>query len=153
VINFLNDKEMVKLSNELLKYIQQQQSEDFKFQFSRIKQKESKYEETIQMINDVLLKSPKNLEALKLKGHTHFLDKNIFDSDEAYINYLKNGGQTDFEVLERLGLVYSERKAWADAKVVFLKCVNENPSLTGWTNLAIACLRKGDKNECEDALM
>ena len=140
MIEFLNSKEIVKLSNELLKYIQLQQSEDYKFQFSQIKQKEGKYEDTIKMISEVLQKNPKNLSALKLKGHTHFLDRNIFDSDEAYISYLKNGGQTDFEVLERLGLVYADRKAWADAKVVFLKCVSENPSLTGWQNLAVACL-------------
>ena len=105
------------------------------------------------MIDDVLSKDPRNLDALKLKGHTHFLDKNIFDSDESYISYLKNGGTTDFELLERLGMVYNERKAWADAKVVYLKCVNELPSMNGWMNLAIACLRKNDKNECEDALM
>ena len=105
------------------------------------------------MIDEVLLKAPKNLDALKLKGHTHFLDRNIFDSDEAYISYIKNGGATDYEVMEWLGLVYCEWKAWADAKVVFLKCVNERPSFNGWLNLAIACLWKNDKNECEDALM
>jgi len=49
-------------------------------------------------------------------------------------------------------MVYNERKAWTDAKVVFLKCVNENPSMNSWINLAKACL-KLDKNECEDAIM
>lgn len=50
-------------------------------------------------------------------------------------------------------MVYCERKAWRDAKVVYLKCVTEEPSMASWLQLAVACLRKGDLNECEDALM
>lgn len=152
IIEFLLNKEMVSTSNDLLKYIQNQDAEQFKLIFSKIKQQEGSYDEGIKMLDD-LLKTSTNLDAVKLKGHTHFLDKNIFDSDECYVQYLKQGGPTDYNVLERLGHVYCERKAWKDAKVVYLKCVTEHPSMNSWYELAQACLRKNDLNECEDALM
>lgn len=64
------------------------------------------------MLNELLKTSSSNIDAIKLKGHSHFLDGNIFDSDESYINYLKKCPKTAYDVLERLGMVYCERKAW-----------------------------------------
>lgn len=90
MINFLLSSEMVRTSNELLKYIQQKDQEEFKMTFSKIQYLEGQYDETIKMLQELLKQNPLNMEAFKLKGHAHFLDGNIFDSDESYITYLKN---------------------------------------------------------------
>ena len=48
--------------------------------------------------------------------------------------------------------MYIERKAWRDAKTVFVKCTKENHTTNSWFNLGIACLRLHQYEEAEDAL-
>ncbi len=61
----------------------------------------------------------------------------------------------DAVLQERLGLVYAKRKAWKDAKVVFMKACRANeykPSTTAWMMLGLSCLRLGEYQQAEDAL-
>jgi uncharacterized protein HemY len=53
---------------------------------------------------------------------------------------------------ERLGVVYARRKAWKDARVVFLKNCKEFTSTTSWMYLGLSLLRLGDLSLAEDAL-
>lgn len=53
---------------------------------------------------------------------------------------------------ERLGIVYAKRKAWKDAKVVFLKCCKDFTSTISWFYLGLSFLRLGELNYAEDAL-
>ncbi len=53
---------------------------------------------------------------------------------------------------ERLGLIYIRRKAWKDARVVFLKNSKEFVSTTTWMFLGVALMRLGDLILAEDAL-
>jgi tetratricopeptide (TPR) repeat protein len=50
-----------------------------------------------------------------------------------------------------LGIVYTRRKAWKDARVVFNKCVKECQTMNAWMNLGLSLLRIGDLPEAEDA--
>jgi len=109
------------------------------------------------MLDELLKQNKSHPEALKLKGHSHFLEGNIFDSDEAYIAFLQGAPtkETDYKVLQRLGLVQSERKAWGDAKAVFMKCVSEQDKafMNSWLQLSRACMRNEDMLESEDSVM
>lgn len=88
-----------------------------------------------------------------MKGHSYFIKGNLFDSEEAYIRALRLKPTPKDPVLqERLGLVYSRRKAWKDAKIVFLKCCKEFTSTTSWYQLGLALMRLGEMEKAEDAL-
>ncbi len=61
----------------------------------------------------------------------------------------------DAVLQERLGIVYARRKAWKDAKIVFMKCCRSSeykPSTTAWLYLGLSCLRLGEYQQAEDAL-
>ena len=100
-------------------------------------------------MNKLLEKNPEDRATLKLKGDTHFEEGNIFDSEECYIKYLQSG-EFEHKILQRLGKVYIERRAWDDAKTVFMKCVTEK---NDWLSLARSCMSRDDLLETEDALM
>lgn len=57
-----------------------------------------------------------------------------------------------YNILERLGMVYLERKAWQDAKTVFTKCCTESNTMNSWLSLGISCLRLHEYEESEGAL-
>lgn len=72
-----------------------------------------------------------------MRGHAFYLLKNLFDSEESYINALRikgaQGKQLKDDVLEmRLGMIYTLRKSWKDAKTVFLKVCKDRMSTTAW---------------------
>ena len=51
---------------------------------------------------------------------------NLFDSEESYINALRiKPAPTDRLLSTRLGIVYCKRRAWKDAKTVFMKVCKE----------------------------
>jgi uncharacterized protein HemY len=52
---------------------------------------------------------------------------------------------------ERLGIIYAKRKAWKDARVVFLKNCKEFTSTTSWLYLGASLLRLGELTQAEDA--
>jgi len=84
--------------------------------------------------------------------------KNLFDSEESYINALRikvPAGKPPFKdnVLEmRLGIIYTLRKSWKDAKTVFLKVCKDRNSTTAWINLGLSFLRLNELAAAEDAI-
>lgn len=88
-----------------------------------------------------------------MRGHAFFLHGNLFDSEESYIKALRlNPLLKDPVLQERLGIVYAKRKAWKDAKTVFLKCCKERVSTTSWIYLGLSLLRLGELAPAEDAI-
>ena len=48
--------------------------------------------------------------------------------------------------------MYAKRKAWKDARTVFLKCCKERVSTTSWYYLGLSMLRLGELCSAEDAI-
>lgn len=77
---------------------------------------------------------------------------NLFDSEESYIKALRlKPVLKDQTLQERLGIVYARRKAWKDARVVFLKNCKEFTSTTSWMYLGVSLLRLNELHLAEDA--
>jgi tetratricopeptide (TPR) repeat protein len=98
----------------------------------------------------------KNVDAWVMRGNAFFKANNLFDSEESYIKALRFSAEqkkpVDPILQERLGIVYAKRKAWRDAKTVFLKCCKERVSTTSWFFLGLSLLRLGELEEAEDAI-
>jgi len=87
------------------------------------------------------------------RGHAFYRAGNLFDSEESYIRALRiQPNLKDSKLQERLGIVYAKRKAWKDAKTVFLKCCKERVSTNSWYYLGLSLLRLGELAEAEDAI-
>ena len=147
------------VADNLLKYIQNKESDKYKLEFARTRYQQHVYDEAVESLDKILSKTENNASALILRGNSFYDDGNIFDSEESYIKFIQNWSIKDAEsrthyyyILERLGMVYIERKSWKDAKVVFLRWTSENPTMNGWLNLGIAWLKLNSFNEAEDAL-
>jgi len=83
--------------------------------------------------------------------------KNLFDSEESYINALRiktpKGTQLKDNILEiRLGIIYAMRRSWKDAKTVFLKVCKDRMSTTAWIYLGLSFIRLGELESAEDAI-
>lgn len=81
--------------------------------------------------------------------------KNLFDSEESYINALRIKGKQQFKdnVLEiRLGIIYAMRRSWKDAKTVFLKVCKDRMSTTAWIYLGLSFIRLGELASAEDSI-
>lgn len=84
--------------------------------------------------------------------------KNLFDSEESYINALRiksgpNKTQIKDNVLEmRLGIIYALRRSWKDAKTVFLKVCKDRMQTTAWIYLGLSFIRLGELAAAEDAI-
>lgn len=90
-----------------------------------------------------------------MKGHSFFHHGNLFDSEESYIHALRlKPDLNDPIVLERLGIIYAKRKAWKDARTVFLKCCKNKERVTtiSWIYLGLSLLRLGELGQAEDAI-
>jgi len=92
-----------------------------------------------------------------LRCHAYFLMKNLFDSEESYINALriKTGGKAQLKdnVLEiRLGIIYAMRRSWKDAKTVFLKVCKDRMQTTAWIYLGLSFIRLNELPAAEDAI-
>lgn len=48
--------------------------------------------------------------------------------------------------------MYAKRKAWKDARTVFLKCCKERVSTNSWFYLGLSMLRLGELSQAEDAI-
>jgi uncharacterized protein HemY len=81
------------------------------------------------------------------------LHGNLFDSEESYIKALRHDKNLKDPILhDRLGIVYANRKAWKDAKTVFLKVCKERVSTIAWFYLGLSLLRLGELGPAEDAI-
>jgi tetratricopeptide (TPR) repeat protein len=145
VIEFMLKHNLTAVASKLLKYIQNQDSDKYCLEYARVCHQQRKYENAVESLDNILNKNPNHAAALVLRGDTYFDDGNIFDSEESYIKFIQNCNLKDadsktkyYNILERLGIVYIERRAWKDAKTVFLKCTEENTTTNGWLNLGIA---------------
>lgn len=84
--------------------------------------------------------------------------KNLFDSEESYINALRikpAAGKPALKdnVLEmRLGIIYAMRRSWKDAKTVFMKVCKDRMSTTAWIFLGLSFVRLGELEAAEDAI-
>ncbi|CAI2380126.1 unnamed protein product [Moneuplotes crassus] len=159
VIEFMLKHHLTKIADSLLQYIQNVENDKYRLNFARVKHQMKEFEPAIESLDKILSKNDCHPQALVLRGHTYFDYLNIFDSEESYIKFIQNCSAKDLEsrlayyfLIERLGIVYIERRAWKDAKTVFLKCAEENQTSNGWLNLGIACLRLHQYEEAEDAL-
>ena len=92
-----------------------------------------------------------------MRGHAFYLLKNLFDSEESYINALRikiaGKGPLKDPVLEmRLGIIYALRRSWKDAKTVFLKVCKDRMQTTAWIYLGLSFIRLGELAAAEDAI-
>lgn len=128
VIEFMLTHYITSVADSLLKYIQNKDSDKYKLEYARTRFQQHTYDEAVEHLDKVLSKNEINASALILRGNSYFDDGNIFDSEESYIKFIQNCSIKDADskthyyfILERLGMVYIERKAWKDAKVVFMR--------------------------------
>lgn len=114
---------------------------------------QERYDEATDALDELLSKTPDNIEAWVIKGNAHFLQGNLFDSEESYIKALRlNPNLKDPVLQERLGIVYAKRKAWKDARTVFVKSCKERVTTTSWIYLGLSLLRLGELGQAEDAI-
>ncbi len=146
------------LADQALNYINDRTTDRYLVTLSKVRTYQGRHLEAVDALDQILERDPKNHNAWVLRGHAYYLNGNLFDSEESYIKALRlKPNHKDSVLQERLGLVYAKRKAWKDARVVFMKCCkNANaehpPSTTAWLYLGISCLRLGDYTAAEDAL-
>lgn len=115
------------------------------------------YQEAANALDILLEQNPQDQKAWILRGHAYYLMKNLFDSEESYINALRiktpKGAQLKDNILEiRLGIIYALRRSWKDAKTVFLKVCKDRMSTTAWIYLGLSFIRLGELESAEDAI-
>lgn len=92
-------------------------------------------------------------DAWVLRGHAFFLQGNLFDSEESYINALRIKPTPKDDLLQlRLGQIYVKRKSWKDAKTVFSKSCKEADCTPSWIYLGLSYLKLGELEKAEDAI-
>lgn len=82
-----------------------------------------------------------------LKADICFIAERLFESEEVFLKVIKmkpNAPKT-FAIYLRLGNIYLIRKAWEDAKSIFLKaCELKSNSSLSWLGLGRAHLNFGE---------
>jgi len=116
------------------------------------------YQEAANALDVLLEQNPQDQKAWILRGHAYYLLKNLFDSEESYINALRikpAAGKAPLKdnVLEmRLGIIYALRRSWKDAKTVFLKVCKDRMQTTAWIYLGLSFIRLNELTSAEDAI-
>lgn len=153
LIDFLLEYLMFEAADISLGYIQDIHSNQYLMSKAKIRLLQKKYGETTAALDELLQKTPNNVEAWVMRGHAFFLANNLFDSEESYIRAIRlNQSISDSRLQERLGNIYAKRKSWNDAKTVYLKCCKEKTSTIAWLYLGWSCIKLGDLNMAEDAI-
>lgn len=144
LIDLLLANNLFVAADTALEYIQDLHSTQYLYTKARIRIAQGSYLEATAALDEMLPNNPENHEAWIMRGHAFFLHGNLFDSEESFIRALRiKPGHKDPVLQERLGIIYSRRKAWKDAKTVFLKCCKERVSTTSWIYLGLSQLRLG----------
>lgn len=113
------------------------------------------YSRALQHVNQLLESNPKNYDWLMLKADICFIAERLFESEEVFLKVIKmkpNAPKT-FAMYLRLGNIYLIRKAWEDARSIFLKaCELKSNSSLSWLGLGRAHLNMGEFEKAEEAL-
>lgn len=153
LIDLLLENNLYKAADIALSYIQDTHSNQYLLTKARTRIMQGQYLEATYAIDEMLPKSQDNVDAWVMRGHAFFLHGNLFDSEESYIRALRiKPNLNDPIVQERLGIIYAKRKAWKDARTVFLKCCKERVSTTSWIYLGLSLLRLQEFGQAEDAI-
>lgn len=81
------------------------------------------FTKALQYIEQLLESNSKNYEWMLLKADICFLSQRLFECEEVILKLIKlkpNAPRT-FALYLRLGTIYLQRKAWEDARNIFLK--------------------------------
>ena len=163
---FLKEK-LIYLASKSLEEVSNNKTSQSRYHFyqAQIAYWRKDYSECVSILSDLVKAEPKHESAWVLLGNTLYLMNNHFDAEEAYLKALRcaNRGKTmlsgksnshisDYAILLRLGHIYMRRRAWSDAKLVYNRCCEENPTSTSWTLLGLSCLYLNELNEAEEAL-
>jgi tetratricopeptide (TPR) repeat protein len=106
---------------------------------------QDRFSEAATILDELINKQKDHIAAWVLRGHAYYFNDNLFDSEESYIKALRLNPQLDDSILqERLGIVYIKRKAWKDARTVFLKCCKESTRFVSWAYLGYCLLKLGE---------
>ncbi len=155
LIDFLIKNKQSAMAEKALSYVQNKESSRYLMALAKCYFVKGAHNDCLGVLNKLLEKEPKNQQALKYKGHTLFLQGNLFDSEEAYVCAIRTKPPPkSLTLYERLGQLYLKRKSWPDAQVVYYKCcaepnMNSSPS---WKRLGVSYLKLGKFIEAEDAL-
>lgn len=137
----------------------------FNFNMATIHYWKGEYEACSEILGKLLEFEPKHEHGWILRGHSQFHLGNHYDAEECYLKALRSAPKAgrkdtrsalsmsvDYSVHQRLGQIYLKRRSWKDAKQVFQRCCEENPTAFAWQGLGYACLRLEFYGEAEDAL-
>jgi tetratricopeptide (TPR) repeat protein len=115
------------------------------FTAAKVRMHQERFSEAAACLDELISKQKDHLEAWVLRGHAYYFNDNLFDSEESYIKALRLNPHLDDKILqERLGIVYIKRKAWKDARTVFLKCCKETTRFVSWAYLGYCLLKLGE---------
>lgn len=158
LIDFLIERQIYGTSQIALDYIQDKSSARYLMTRAKICINHGEYQSAVESLDQLLANNPQDQRAWVLRGHAFFMLKNLFDSEESYINALRikpKEGKAPLKdnVLEmRLGIIYAMRRSWKDAKTVFMKVCKDRMSTTAWIYLGLSFIRLGELEAAEDAI-
>ena len=158
LISFFTENEFCEISDKLLDFIDEEGKKtiEFKLAKSKICLFFKKNDEVISLCNEILKEDEKNYLAWVLRGHAYYFKNNLFDSEESYIKgikYKEKNTKFDIKMLTRLGIIYTRRKTWSDAKTVFLQILKDSVYHSfAWRYLGLALTNLGEFDAAEEAL-
>ena len=158
LINIFNQYEFYEISNKLLEFINDEGKAtiEYKIQQVKISLYFKDYDKAISICDNILQENPENYFAWILRGNAFYYKKNLFDSEESYIKGIKykpRNSKFDIKMLTRLGIIYTGRKTWNDAKTVFLHILKDSPLHSfAWRYLGLALTNLDEFSAAEEAL-
>jgi tetratricopeptide (TPR) repeat protein len=145
LIDLLLENILFKTADKTLSYIIDTHSNQYLLTKARIRIMQRNYDDATEALDELLEKNKDNVEAWIMRGQAYFLGGNMFDSEESFINAIRlQPNLKDQSLQMNLGMVYIKRKAWKDARTVFLKCVKEQTSFQAWAYLGYSLLKMNE---------
>ena len=151
--NLFNEYNFYEISAKLLEFISSKNTFLYQYEHAKILLFQKDYSQVIEISNKIIdaADNKTKSDAYILCGNAYYFQNNLFDSEEAYVQAIKNNAKSDPEMLFKLGITYIKRKTWEDAKVVFLKLIKENHGFA-WRYLGLAYTRLEEYEFAEEAL-